>query len=144
MKRFVFRLESVLRWRRGQLEQEQNRLQAMAAGRDAIRRRLEELERMRREAEACVLSSGGVSGSELAALEAFRRKLAAERARWQRELEECEHRIQAQREAVLEARRRVRLLERLKERRHEEWEADVAKELETLATESYLARWGRS
>jgi hypothetical protein len=42
---------------------------------------------------------------------------------------------------MLEARRRFRLLERLKERRHEDWRLARDRELEELASESYLARW---
>ena len=40
-----------------------------------------------------------------------------------------------------EARRRFRLLERLKQRRLEDWRLAGDKELEELASESYLARW---
>jgi hypothetical protein len=35
------------------------------------------------------------------------------------------------------------LLERLKERRFSEWELSQNRELEQLATESYLAQWSR-
>jgi hypothetical protein len=44
---------------------------------------------------------------------------------------------------MLEARRRLRLLERLKDRRMAEWRAARDKELEELASESYLAKWQR-
>jgi hypothetical protein len=47
----------------------------------------------------------------------------------------------AGRSAMLEARRRFRLLERLKQRRLEDWRLAGDKELEELASESYLARW---
>jgi len=143
MKRFVFGLESVLRWRRSLFEQEQNRLRALVAERDAIGLRLRELEQLRQRAERALLEAPAVTGGELAALESYRRRLSAERARRQEELAGCERRIQAQRERVVEARRRVRLLERLKERRYAEWEAEANRELEALAAESYLARWKR-
>jgi hypothetical protein len=42
---------------------------------------------------------------------------------------------------MLEARRRCRLLERLRERRWDEWKAAADRELEETAAESYLARW---
>jgi hypothetical protein len=42
-----------------------------------------------------------------------------------------------------EARRRCRLLERLRERRRAEWKTENDRELEQVAAESYLARWGR-
>ena len=48
-----------------------------------------------------------------------------------------------QQAAMLEARRRCRLLERLKERRWSEWKLAADRELEQAASESYLARWGR-
>jgi|YNPBryunderm2012_1023409.scaffolds.fasta_scaffold01808_3 flagellar FliJ protein len=143
MKRFVFGLESVLRWRRSLFEQQQSRLRALVAERDAIRLRLRELEEWRRRAERAVVDAPAVTGGELAALESYRRRLHAERARKQQELADCEARIEAQRQRVVEARRRVRLLERLKERRYAEWEAEALRELETLAAESYLARWKR-
>jgi hypothetical protein len=44
---------------------------------------------------------------------------------------------------MLEARRRSRLLDRLRERRLEEWEATRDKELDEIASESYLAQWNR-
>ena len=143
MKRFVFRLESVLRWRRSLFGQEHNRLRALVAERDAILLRLKELEELRQRAEQALLEAPAVTGSELAALEAYRRRLNLERARKQQELADCEPRIEAQRQRVLEAQRRVRLLERLRERRFSEWEAELNRELEALAAESYLARWKR-
>jgi flagellar export protein FliJ len=143
VKRFVFRLESVLRWRRSLFEQEQNRLHALVAERDAILLRLKELEELRQRAEQALLEAPAVTGSELTALEAYRRRLNLERARKQQELTDCEARIEAQRQRVLEAQRRVRLLERLRERRFSEWEAELNRELEALAAESYLARWKR-
>jgi len=143
VKRFVFRLESVLRWRRSLFGQEHNRLRALVAERDAILLRLKELEELRQRAEQALLEAPAVTGSELAALEAYRRRLNLERARKQQELADCEPRIEAQRQRVLEAQRRVRLLERLRERRFSEWEAELNRELEALAAESYLARWKR-
>jgi hypothetical protein len=44
---------------------------------------------------------------------------------------------------MLEARRRCRLLERLKEHRLTEWTAERDREVEEIAAESYLARWSR-
>ena len=44
---------------------------------------------------------------------------------------------------MLEARRRCRLLERLKERRLAEWTTARDHEVEEIAAESYLARWSQ-
>jgi hypothetical protein len=45
---------------------------------------------------------------------------------------------------MLEARRRFRLLERLKDRRMAEWKQAGDREIEEVAAESYLARWSRA
>jgi flagellar biosynthesis chaperone FliJ len=62
--------------------------------------------------------------------------LAQRRVEGEKKLEEC-------RNAMLEARRRCRLLEKLKERRKADWTVALNRELEELASESYLAQWNR-
>jgi flagellar export protein FliJ len=86
-------------------------------------------------------SSAVVSGQDLSALAGFRqhiqarsREIAARRAEAQKQLE-------VQQKVMLEARRRCRLLERLRERRLSEWQTACNRETETLASESFLARW---
>src|SRR5947209_6189699 len=79
MTTFVFRLESVLRWRQAQLELEQCLLARLAAegGRwDLI---LAKFESSRAEAEALILSSSSVHGEELEALDRYRKHLGQER-----------------------------------------------------------------
>lgn len=143
MKRFRFSLETVLRWRRSRLEQEQSRLQSLLAERAAIQERIRRCETERREAEQLVLGAALIQPQELAALDTFCRWLTQERDRLEQAAADCESRIAAQREVVLEAQRKVRLIEKLKERRLAEWEAEAVRELEALAAETYLAQWGR-
>ena len=139
MKAFRFPLERALDWRRVQLELEENRFQRQAAV-------LAELDRTRAELEAAALGAelqvrtwSPLSGRDLWSLSGFRRHveneertLEARRAQSQRELAEQEARM-------LEARRRCRLLERLRERQWAEWQAAGDRELEQFATESFLA-----
>ena len=63
-------------------------------------------------------------------------RIAAQRAAREQDLAR-------QRQTMLEARRRYRLLERLRDRRWEEWRAAASRELENFASESYLAQWTR-
>jgi hypothetical protein len=56
---------------------------------------------------------------------------------------EAAQKLAEQQKLMLEARRRCRLLERLKERRFTAWTATRDREVEEIAAESYLARWGR-
>ena len=44
---------------------------------------------------------------------------------------------------MLEARRRFRLLDLLKNRARTEWTAEMAREVEALSAEAYIAQWGR-
>ncbi len=57
---------------------------------------------------------------------------------------QCEQRLAAQRKRWTEARRRCRLLEKLKERRRAEYDYEMNRELESLASETFLARWNAS
>jgi len=49
-----------------------------------------------------------------------------------------------QRKVMLEAQRRIKLLERWEERRHAEWKAAHDRELDEIAAESFLANWEHS
>lgn len=144
MTAFRFRLERVLQLRRVQLELEEAKLRQAAAALAAIDREQSALETRAASAEVEVRRWSEVAGRDLAALEDFRaharsqqQLLAARRAQAVRDLA-------AQETAMLEARRRCRLLERLKERRWSEWRAASDRELEEIAAESWLAQWGRA
>jgi hypothetical protein len=144
MGAFRFSLDRVLAWRQTQLEMEEMQFRKATAA-------LAELDRMRAELEAAAVAAesqvrewSSISGEDLAALGYFRlriqqrqRDIAGMRAERLKQL--------AQRQAaLLEARRRCRLLERLKERRMQEWQAATDRELEAMAAELYLAGRGRS
>jgi hypothetical protein len=83
-----------------------------------------------------------VDGRDLEALEEHRAHVRSETARLVAHRAECARAAAAQEAAMLEARRRLKLLERLKERRLAEWKAASDRELEEIASESHLARWG--
>ncbi len=139
MRRFEFRLQSVLDWRTRRLDLEKSKLQALFGQWRALGAALERLETEQAEAERCAFASA--DAQELAALDPFRAHQGRERARIAARRTECEREIAEQRERVLASERDVRLLERLKARREADWRAEAAKEVETLAAESYLARW---
>jgi flagellar export protein FliJ len=143
MTAFRFPLAKVLEWRRAQLQAARARFQqqaAVVAGLDAERAALEAAAGR---AQMEVRRAESVLGSDLAALAGFGRhvrirgaEIEAARARAQSELEAVE-------KDMLEARRRVRLLEKLEQRRREEWSAARDRELEEVAAESHLARLAR-
>jgi flagellar export protein FliJ len=141
MTAFHFRLEKVLRWRQAKMELEQFALHRLAAECARWDVRLAEIEKARREAEQLVVSSGPVVGSDLAALARYQRRLQDEKQASIAHRRNCEQRMEQQRTLLLAARREFRLLEKLRQVRHAEWESAVNREFEALAAETYLARW---
>ncbi len=143
MTRFHFRLQKVLEWREKQLELEEARFQRQMAEVAEIDGARAALQAAEFDAEMEIRRGGSVLGQELAALSGYRRfahlrmsQLAADRA-------QAVSRLSEQERTMMEARRRCRLLERLKQRRLAEWESARDKELDEMAAESYLARWVR-
>jgi hypothetical protein len=143
MTTFQFRLDRVLEWRRARLELEEANYRRHAAILAEIDRQDSVVESAVQSAERHVRQSNPLAGLDLDALHGYRlyardkrKELAANRA-------EAVRRLSSQQKVMLEARRNVRLLERLKERRHAEWQAGLDKEIEQTAAECYLARWRR-
>jgi hypothetical protein len=52
--------------------------------------------------------------------------------------------LQKRRQALVEAHRKVRLLEKLHDNRHAEWQADFDREIEEIAADSINSRYARS
>jgi len=142
MTRFQFPLERVLEWRRTQLELEEAKFQQRAAELAAVDRARAELDAGAHHAELQVRRWDGVAGRDLRALGEFRLHVRAESSRLGQRRAECAKALAAQQAEMLETRRRCRLLERLKERRLAEWKTAADREIEEIASESYLAQWG--
>ena len=143
MTAFHFRLQKVLEWRRAQLELEEIQYRRQLAALAELDRRQAEVAEAASAAERQVRAWNPLAGGELEALGEFRlhvkqqeREMAASRIERRQQLER-QHRL------LLEAGRRLRLLERLQQRRWTEWRSARDKELEDLASESYLAKWNR-
>jgi len=140
---FRFRLQRVLDWRRTQLDGEEARLKQLAAALEELDRAKLAVKESGRRAQMEVRGFESVCGNDLAALGAFLGGLEKRQADIAARRVEGEKKFAEQQAAMQEARRRYRLLERLKERRWEEWRAASNKELEELAGESYAAQWAR-
>ena len=141
MKRFEFRLQKVLEWREKQLEIEDARFKQHLAEIAALDRALAGNQAAGRQAEMELLSAKALSGQDLSALAGFRQHVKARAIQIAARRAEAQKQLEAQQRIMLEARRRCRLLERLKERRLSEWQAAYDRELDEIASESFLARW---
>ena len=143
MNAFRFPLQKALELRRKQLELAEARYKQQLA-------ELASLDRLRAETEAAgiraeieVRQRTSVSGRDLAALDHFRLRVKNDEARIAAQRVEAARESAVRQEAMLEARRRSRLLDRLRERRVAEWETARDRELDEIASESYLAQWNR-
>jgi flagellar biosynthesis chaperone FliJ len=141
MNAFRFPLQKVLDWRRSELELAELKFQQLTAAVVAVDKELAELETAGIRAEILVRDWSPLCGRDLAALGSFRLHVRKKNAELSAQRAQCAGRLAAGRGAMLEARRRFRLLERLQQRRWEDWRIARDKELDELASESYLARW---
>ncbi|HEX4230575.1 MAG TPA: hypothetical protein VHZ07_18000 [Bryobacteraceae bacterium] len=141
MKQFEFRLQRVLELRSQQADHERVRLQSLSNGRVRLTRDRDNLVRQRSIAASEVRGATSISGSDLSALASFDRYLQKRRSVLDKQLTQLEQQIALQTATLREAERKVKLLEKLKQRRLADWTAERDKELESAAAESYLARF---
>lgn len=132
-----------MEWRRTEARIEEAKLERHFAELHAIDAREKMLEEERAKSEKELLQQASATGRELAALDDFKRYIAIERQRLRRVRNDCKKKIEAQIQVVTLKRRDVRLLEKLKEDRIKVWTADLHREIDQQAEESYLAKWGR-
>lgn len=141
MRRFHFRLQTALDWRKARLDVEESKLQRLNGGLCRIEQAAAALFEERDATDRGVLAAASTTAEDLQALSQYHRWVARQEQRLSAERREAGRQAAAQRAAVLEAERNVRLIERLKERRLGEWTAEANREQEAAASDAFLARW---
>lgn len=144
MKKFRFPLEKLLNYRRGRLASEQARLERLLAEQAALQRRRAALEREERLVMESLRRLRVLTSEDLSSAAGFRRYAAAEAVRLLSEAGELASRIEARKNAVLAARREVEVLERLREKRLQDWRSEIDRETERQVAELVVARWSRT
>ena len=141
MSTFQFRLDRVLEWYRTQLQLEESRLAACLAALSLVQERIARLQAERLSVERDAISGSSILGCDLASLGFYRLCAKNDAAGMDEERVRRERTLCDQRAAVLAAQRRVRLVEKLRDRRLSEHRFAEDRALETLAAESYLSKW---
>ena len=141
MKAFQFRLERVLHFREGQLRVEEARLEQMRAGRRQFEGAIEGIDESVRRASGARPVGQFVYAADLTALDLFKKRAGRERVEALGRLQAHDGIIAKQQEQVVQARRKVRLLERLREKRKGEWQIESDKELEELTADFTASQW---
>lgn len=142
MKAFEFTLQRMLEFRRQQAESERSSLQRLFAQLKAFEDEQTALGSEIEEARTGVAGLTCVEGQHLAALASFQCHVGRKSKEIDRLKAELAPHIERQRLAVVDSDRNVKLLERLREQKHREWTAGRDKEIDELAADSYLARFG--
>ena len=140
MKNFHFRLAQVRDYRRQQLEFEEAKLQTLAAERRALEAEAARIETEAGDTRRLLMLTGSAESQDLATSDAYLRHLSQAKTRQAGRLANWHARALEQRKAIIEARRRVRLLEHLEGKQRREWQSQADREQENLAAELYLAR----
>lgn len=142
MKKFSFGLERVRQWRAEQVESEKLKLRRLFDERHALEAAGALLDRQQAEEEKNIRAQTKLDAQQLGALDAFRLYVKSEKLRLAGRIADCDQRIAAQRQRLLDVRRQFRLLERMKTRELDDWNRALTREIDDLAAEVHLAQWG--
>jgi flagellar export protein FliJ len=143
MQRFQFRLERVLEWYRKRLRLEEGRL---AACLDLVRdaeRKIARLQAERSAIETSLLERATIPAADFLNLSRYRLRARREEVELTEERQRLLCAADQQRAKVQRAQQRVKLFEKLRERRVAEYTAEESRELESLAADAYLSRWSQ-
>ncbi len=143
MARFEFSLERVLRWRSVELAAEEAKLKQLVQEQLHLQSVLADVSAERSKLISSLGSMPNLSGDDFRTLNACGLRLRRTAENLGHQLLRVGRDLGVQRKKYGEAKRRVRLLEELKDRRLREWKYEEAAMLEELASESFLANWNR-
>jgi flagellar export protein FliJ len=143
MAQFRFSLEKVLRWRSVELTGEEAKLKALVQQQLHLQTLLAEVSAERSKLISSLGTMPDLRGDDLRTLTACGLRLRRNAENLAQQLLRCGRELAKQRKKYSEAKRRVRLLEELKDRRLQEWKYQEAALLDELASESFLAGWNR-
>jgi flagellar biosynthesis chaperone FliJ len=144
MAKFQFSLERVAVFRRTQADVERNRLEQLQAKLESLRETRTELARRQQQSALGLARPGAITASWAAqAIDMFSQFVTEESGRLRGQEAAQSMEIQRQQQRVIEAERKVELLTKLRDRRHEAWRQEEGKALEELAADAYLAAWNK-
>jgi hypothetical protein len=141
MKPFVFPLTHVLNWHRTQCDVHESAIRQFCRKLEQANSQLAQTRSVWIASEHAVLGRRELTRMDLDALAGFRLRLRRQEQTLLGTCREIEARLAEERGRWLEVRRRVRMLEKLKARRVQQYVYEHDRELEQFAAEMYLAQW---
>jgi hypothetical protein len=143
MSAFRFRLERVLAWYRERCQQEEDRLAACLAAVTESKAAIVRLQAEHWGIERELVSWTALAATDLIALGLYRLRVRKEELDLNLDLERRERASSEQRAKLMEARRRLQLVEKLRARRLAEYTYQADRALEQLGADAFLSRWSR-
>ena len=140
MKLFQFRLQRVLDLRRQQAESERVHLRKLLTACERLEEEIRSLGSALHDARAHIRHAPSAAGEDYIALSYFESHVQRRTTALETRRQQLYPQLADQRARLLEAERKLKLLEKLEARRRAEWTVEHDKELETLGAESHLAR----
>lgn len=141
MQQFRFRLERVLQWQQRICRLEEEKLRQAAAYAAEADEKLAGLAAQRVAIEQEFSNQATLAPADLQALGEYRRRAVVTRLSLERERETRRAALAAQREKLLAERRKMEVIEKLRERALQEHTRAADREAEALSHESYLSGW---
>ena len=143
MKTFAFRLERILSWRVSSLKTQELKLEQLRCSLELANLEKEKLALALSQAQQSTETHSALLGVDLHALAAYRERLNRETLVASQNIAAIGESIAKQALVVAGCDRNVRLLERLRDRRREEWQAGMDRELDELSADFAGGQWMR-
>ena len=141
MKKFRFPLEKLRSWRQTQFDLEEGKLEKLLAQLAKIQVEQNNFSRQVFADRQAVGTSNAVMSTDLAALDRWLKFSVNEQARLRAQEMQISKDIAQQREAVLEARRKLEILNRFKDQQKQVWQRELDAEQEAMVAELVVSRW---
>lgn len=141
MRRFEFRLQRVLQWQHRLCRAEEEKFRVCQSQLNDTEQKLARLATERVFMEQEFSAQPRLVAADLRALAAFRHKSVADEQALGRERQNRLAALDAQRQKLLAARRRLEVIEKLRQRALDQYTHEADRELEILSHESYLSTW---
>jgi hypothetical protein len=140
---FHFSLDKVLRWRSLELASEEAKLEILLREQLRLQTMRADLSAEKSKLDRSLDTLPDLRGADLRAVSAYSLRLKRQAESLVQLVAKCDRDLTEQKKKYRAAKQRFRLLEELRARKFEEWRREQARELESLATESFLAIWNR-
>jgi hypothetical protein len=141
---FRFRLSRVLEWYGHQFQMEAGRLRQSAERSANAHAELARHRQSRLANETQLLRLESLGGNDLRARELYRKRSLLQESHLIRVCHDADRDLETQRAATLAAQRKVRLVEKLRDRKRDEFNYLASRDLEEVAADSWLAGFARN